>query len=83
METGIAPRERAIALLDNVFGIRPDAARKTIVFEPHLPSGWEDISIQDLPVGENLISFSRTRSGRKVIYDLRAKENGWSFVLTG
>ena len=70
-----------LPLIEHVFGIRPDAANKTIVFEPHLPAGWEDISIEELPVGTNLISFSRTRSEKAVIYDIEARDDGWSFVL--
>ena len=70
-----------LPLIEHVFGVRPDAANKTIVFEPHLPAGWEDISIEDLPVGANLVSFSRTRTGEGVIYDIEARDNGWSFVL--
>lgn len=70
-----------LPLIEHVFGIRPDAANKTIVFEPHLPAGWEDISIEDLPVGANLVSFSRTRTKKAVIYDIEARDDGWSFVL--
>jgi glycogen debranching enzyme len=70
-----------LPLIEHVFGIRPDAANRAIVFEPHLPSGWEDIGIEDLPVGENLVSFSRRRTGNRVIYDIQARDNGWSFVL--
>lgn len=70
-----------LPLIEHVFGIRPDAANKTIVFEPHLPTGWEDISIEDLPVGANLVSFSRTRTEKAVIYDIEARDDGWSFVL--
>ena len=70
-----------LPLIEHVFGIRPDAANKAIVFEPHLPSGWKDISIEDLPVGDNLISFSRSERGQGVIYDIEASEDGWSFVL--
>jgi glycogen debranching enzyme len=70
-----------LPLIDHVFGVRPDAANRTIVFEPHLPSGWDNISIEDLPIGTNLVSFSRTKTGKGVIYDIDAKENGWSFVL--
>jgi glycogen debranching enzyme len=68
-------------LIEHVFGIQPDAPNKTIVFEPHLPSGWEDISINDLPVGDNLVSFSRTRTGAGVIYDIEARDGDWRFVL--
>jgi len=70
-----------LPLIQDVFGIRPRADAKTIVLEPHLPAGWEDISIADLPVGTNLISFSRSRSGNRIVYDIDAKEKGWSFVL--
>jgi hypothetical protein len=70
-----------LPVIDHVFGVRPDAANKTIVFEPHLPTGWENISIEDLPIGTNLVSFSRTRTGKGVIYDIEATENGWSFIL--
>ena len=70
-----------LPLIEHVFGIRPDAANKTIVFEPHLPAGWEDISIEDLPVGANLISFARARTDQGVIYDIEARENGWKLIL--
>jgi glycogen debranching enzyme len=70
-----------LPLIEHVFGVRPDAANKTIVFEPHLPAGWEDIGIEDLPIGTNLVSFLRTRTGEGVIYEIDSKENGWSFVL--
>jgi glycogen debranching enzyme len=70
-----------LPLIEDVFGIRPRAEDKTIVLEPHLPAGWENISIEDLPVGTNLISFSRSRTGKKVIYEIDATENGWSFFL--
>ena len=70
-----------VPLIEDVFGIRPDAGNRTIVFEPHLPAGWENISIEDLPVGANLVSFSRARTENGVIYDIEATENGWSLIL--
>jgi glycogen debranching enzyme len=70
-----------VPLIGHVFGIRPDAASRMIVFEPHLPSGWEDISIDALPVGTNLISFSRARGDGVVIYEIKARDDGWNFLL--
>ena len=56
-----------VPLIQHVFGIQPDAMNKTVVFEPHLPTGWEDISIEDLPVGTNMVSFSRqNRQGNRI-----------------
>lgn len=72
-----------LPLIDHVFGVRPDALNKTIVFDPHVPTGWEDMSIEDLPVGTNVVSFSRTKTGRGIEYGFEAKDSGWTFVLKG
>jgi glycogen debranching enzyme len=72
-----------VPLVQHVFGIRPDAVNKTVVLDPHVPTGWEDMSIDDLPVGATTISFSRARTGRGIEYDVAAGETGWSFVLRG
>jgi glycogen debranching enzyme len=72
-----------LPLIRHVFGIHPDATNKTVVFDPHVPTGWEDMSIEDLPIGTNLVSFSRAKTSRGIEYQVEAKENGWSFVLRG
>ncbi len=70
-----------LPLVGHVFGIRPDAVRKTVVFAPHMPDGWGDMSIQDLPVGGNRISFAGVRTGRGVEYRLESRDSGWVFFL--
>jgi hypothetical protein len=72
-----------LPLVQHIFGIQPDAINKTIVFEPHLPTGWENISIQDLPVGANLVSFARAKTDKGIEYRIGAKQTGWTFVLKG
>jgi hypothetical protein len=70
-------------VIDHIFGIQSDAINKTIVFDPHLPAGWEDISIKDLPVGANVISFSRAKTDKGIEYVVEAKQNDWNFVVKG
>jgi hypothetical protein len=70
-------------LIDHIFGIQSDGINKTVLFDPHLPTGWEDISIEDLPVGTNAVSFSRRKTARGIEYDLQAKQSGWTLVLKG
>jgi glycogen debranching enzyme len=72
-----------LPLIQHIFGIQPDAINKTVVFDPHLPTGWEDLSIEDLPVGSNLVSFSRAKTGRGIEYRIEARQTGWSFILKG
>jgi hypothetical protein len=70
-----------VPLVEHVFGVKPDAVNRAVVFEPHLPSGWEDISIEDLPVGPNRISFSRAKTDQGVEYRIEGTESEWAFVL--
>jgi glycogen debranching enzyme len=70
-----------LPLVQHVFGIQPDAMNKTVVLDPHVPSGWEDMSIENLPIGSNIISFSRAKTRRGIEYLIEAKENGWRFGL--
>jgi glycogen debranching enzyme len=70
-----------LPLIEHVFGIQPDAAKKTIVFEPHLPAGWDEIGIDNLPVGVNVVSFSRGKTAEGIVYDIDSRESGWTFVL--
>ena len=72
-----------LPLIQHVFGIRPDAMNKTVVFDPHLPTGWEDMSIEDLPVGTTQVSFSRARTRKGIEYGFDVKEDGWHLVLKG
>jgi glycogen debranching enzyme len=72
-----------LPLIQHVFGIEPDAVHKTVVFTPHLPTGWENVSIKDLPVGANLVSFSRAKTGKGIEYRIQAKQGGWTVVLKG
>ena len=72
-----------LPLIQHVFGIRPDAVNKTVVFDPHVPTGWENMSIADLPVGTNTISFSRARRGRTIEYSFASADSGWTLVFKG
>jgi glycogen debranching enzyme len=70
-----------LPLVQHVFGIQPDAVHKTVVFDPHLPSGWEDMSIEDLPVGRNRVSLYRSKTEKGIEYRIEGTESGWRFVL--
>jgi glycogen debranching enzyme len=72
-----------VPLIRYVLGIQPDAAHKTVVLDPRLPTGWENVSVEDLPVGTNTIAFSRRKTGRGIEYRIDATQDGWMFVLRG
>jgi hypothetical protein len=39
------------------------------------------VSVENLPIGTNTISFSRAKSARGIEYGIDAKDGGWNFVL--
>jgi glycogen debranching enzyme len=72
----------ALPLVTHVFGIQPHAYQKTMTFAPHLPSGWNDIKISELPVGSNAISFAVKQSKQGREYHITSKQPDWKFLLT-
>jgi hypothetical protein len=72
-----------VPLIQDVFGVRPDAVNKTVVFDPHLPTGWEDMSIDNLPIGTTTVSFSRAKTAKGIEYNFEAKDDGWHIVFRG
>ena len=70
-----------VPLIEYVFGIRPDAVHRTVVLDPQAPSGWEAMSIEDVAVGANALSFSRRTTAKGIEYEVESRESGWTFVL--
>jgi glycogen debranching enzyme len=70
-----------VPLIEEVFGVEPDAPHRTIVFDPHVPSGWKEMSIRALPVGANTISFSRAETAKGIEYQIKATQEGWTFTV--
>jgi glycogen debranching enzyme len=70
-----------VPLVEHVFGIEPDATRKTVALTPHMPAGWKDMSIAELPVGDNMITFAARRTAKGVEYTVESSDAGWTFLL--
>ena len=70
-----------VPLVRHVFGIEPDAMHKTVVLAPHVPRGWDDMSIESLPIGATSIDFSRARTDRGIEYRVDGSDGGWTFIL--
>src|SRR4051812_28967414 len=70
-----------IPIVQHIFGVQPDAVHKKVVLDPQLPTGWDDVSIQDLPVGTNQMSFTRRKTEKGIEYTIQSRQSGWRFVL--
>jgi glycogen debranching enzyme len=70
-----------VPLIEHIFGVQPDAVHKTVVLAPQVPTGWEEMHIDDLPIGGNTVAFSHRRTGKGIEYRVEAREDGWTFIL--
>ena len=71
----------ASPLVTHVFGINPDAINRVITFTPNLPSEWDNISISNLPIGNNDLSFVVNKTVKGIEYNISSKETNWIFKL--
>lgn len=46
----------AVPIVKQFFGINPDAANKTIVIAPQMPTSWDKASLENVIVGDNEVS---------------------------
>jgi GH15 family glucan-1,4-alpha-glucosidase len=49
-------------LLKGMFGLEKDATKKTLRFMPHVPADWTSFKINDVRVGESVVSLSYEKS---------------------
>jgi GH15 family glucan-1,4-alpha-glucosidase len=45
-------------LLKGMFGLEKDATNKTLTFAPHVPANWTDFKINNVRVGDSVLSLS-------------------------
>ena len=58
----------AVPIVKQFFGIKPMAHQKTIIIEPQMPSGWDNASLENVKIGNNLISVwhSTSENGHQI-----------------
>ena len=85
---GVLLQARAAAgmiwpVFECLFGIRPDAGRKTIAWHPHTPIGWEGWKMENLCIGGASFDVASERvSPSHARYTIRTQETGWTVRVT-
>ena len=83
VEPGVLLAARAAAgfiwpMVEDLFGLRPDAAAKTIVFAPHTPIGWDGWRMSRMLIGGTEADVISERiSPSSVRYTITVGEPGW------
>ena len=65
----------AVPIIEQFFGIQPFAFEKAIIIRPQLPTEWQEVSLENVAIGENRFSISIKSDGNEWEYHLKQDEN--------
>jgi glycogen debranching enzyme len=63
------------------FGVQPEAYAKQIRIAPRMPTGWDDAMLENLPVGDNVISIKKTTNSGEVTYVIDQTKDDWKIIF--
>lgn len=65
-------------IIEHYFGVKPMAYEKKVVIEPNFPSSWENVKLENIRVGENVISIEKKGDeilvSQKLDWEIEVKE---------
>ena len=70
-----------VPLVQHIFGVQPDAVRRTVTFAPHMPEDWPEMRLEELPVGANVVSLAAVRAGGGIEYTFESRNPSWTLVF--
>lgn len=68
-------------LISYVYGIRPEAYKHKVTFRPQLPTGWDEIAIHRLPIGQQKIDYRVKRTQQGLEIQLTTSEPDWHYQV--
>ena len=61
----------AVPVVQQFFGINPDAANKTIIISPLMPQSWKTARLENIKVGDNKISLIYKKTTEGYTFEMR------------
>lgn len=71
----------AVPIVNYFFGVQPAAYNKTVALRPRLPQSWQTASLDNINVGDNVLSVAIETSGHTTTYTLSQSREDWKLVL--
>ena len=68
----------AVPIVQQFFGIQPNAAQKEIVLQPNMPKAWDKAALENVVVGENTISLSYEKRERNTFFKAKQTKTDWN-----
>ena len=71
----------AVPIVNYFFGIHPRAYDEHITIRPRMPEGWDDAELENLPIGDNVITLEKETQGGAVSYTIHQSQGHWTIDL--
>lgn len=67
----------AVPVVEHYFGVKPRAYEKKIIIRPQMPESWDNVSLDNVRVGDNAISISKKTGESSITYQIEQEQAGW------
>jgi hypothetical protein len=71
----------AVPIVQQFFGIQPDASKKEIHIRPRMPKKWNNASLEEVQVADNRISVHYHRTESDLHIKVEQSAPGWKLIL--
>lgn len=71
----------AVPITRQFFGIDPMASDKTIYLSPLMPTSWDEASLENVKIGDDIFSFYYTKSGDQQKMEVIQQGELWDIVF--
>ncbi|WP_411894618.1 glycogen debranching protein [Winogradskyella sp. A2] len=71
----------AVPIVQQFFGINPQASKKKIVIKPQMPEQWDNASIENVVVADNSISVYYSKSNGELILKVEQENPEWEIEI--
>ena len=71
----------AVPIINYFFGIQPRAYEQTISISPRLPTSWDNVSIENVRVGNNALSLAIRKTSEYKEYTIHQTLPEWNLLV--
>lgn len=72
----------AVPVVQQFFGINPKPWAKTIVISPLMPEDWDNARLENVKVGDNLLSINYVKNNDGYTLEVRSQNPDWNIEVT-
>lgn len=71
----------AVPIVQQFFGIKPQAAKKKVVIQPQMPDEWDKASLENVIISDNTVSVFYNKSGGLLTLKVEQEDPEWELEI--